>query len=411
MENGQEKEMDLLLRAMGRRVAASPSPVNTGGSENPSSEHLDADALIAFAENALPVKAHSRYLEHLADCRRCRSILIGLSANSEIEPEKTEVKLTAKSSALIERIMAVLRMPAFQYGLPVAAVLVLVSAALFTTMRMNKQSLVAVSQRAPEPATKSIQEDSNPESKVTNHGVAVGNTNNREQRLQPEAGQPEPKPNSTGIAEETKHAARAQDDEKTVAQAKDTDSVDRLSEKNKQEGEDKLEGYSSSAPISVTRSAPQGPPPPAAKAAEPEQRRDKELDDVSRVDQPADHAKKADTKKPGLAKLGTLTVNGEPARRKEPSESENERGAATGSAGGALSSGEAVRTVGGKRFRKEDGGWVDTSFSSSASAINIRRGSEQYRALLADEPGLRVFAEQLAGPVIVVWKGHAYRFH
>jgi len=137
-----------------------------------------------------------------------------LSANSEIEPEKTEVKLTAKSSTLIERIMAVLRMPAFQYGLPVAAVLVLVSAVLYTTMRMNKQSLVAVSQRAPEPATKSIQEDSNPESKVTNHGVAVGNTNNREQRLQPEAGQPEPKPNSTGIAEETKHAARAQDDER-----------------------------------------------------------------------------------------------------------------------------------------------------------------------------------------------------
>jgi len=96
---------------------------------------------------------------------------------------------------------------------------------------------------------------------------------------------------------------------------------------------------------------------------------------------------------------------------KEPSVSENERGAAIGGVSGALSSGEAARTVGGKRFRKEDGGWVDTSFSSSASAINIRRGSEQYRALLADEPGLRVFAEQLAGPVIVVWKGHAYRFH
>jgi hypothetical protein len=412
MENGQEKEMDLLLRAMGRRVAASPSPVNAGGSENPSSEHLDADALIAFAENALPVKARSRYLEHLADCNRCRSILIGLSANSEIEPEKTEVKLTAKSATLIERIMAVLRMPAFQYGLPVAAVLVLVSTVLFTTMRMNKQSLVAVSQRAPEPATKSIQEDSNPESKVTNQGVAVGNTNNREQRLQPEAGQSEPKPNSTSIAEETKHAAGAQGDEKSAAPAKDAVTLDRYADKGKQDREGIQEGSSSSnAPISVTRSAPQGPPPPAAKAAEPEQRRDKELDDVSRVDQPADQAKKAETKKPGLAKLGTLTVNGEPARRKEPSESEDERGAATGSAGGALSSGEAVRTVGGKRFRKEDGGWVDTSFSSSASAINIRRGSEQYRALLADEPGLRVFAEQLAGAVIVVWKGHAYRFH
>jgi hypothetical protein len=184
-----------------------------------------------------------------------------------------------------------------------------------------------------------------------------------------------------------------------------------LSEKNKQQGEDKPVANSSNAPISVTRSAPQGPPP-AAKAAEPEKKlRDRELDDISQADQPADEARKADAKKPGLAKSGTLSVNGERARRKERSDSENERGATIGSAGGALSSGEPVRTVGGKRFRKEDGGWVDTSFSSSASAINIRRGSEQYRALLADEPDLRVFAEQLAGPVIVVWKGHAYRFH
>jgi len=54
----------------------------------------------------------------------------------------------------------------------------------------------------------------------------------------------------------------------------------------------------------VTRSAPQGPPPPAAKAAEPEQRRDKELDDVSRVDQPADQAKKGGHKKARVGKIG-----------------------------------------------------------------------------------------------------------
>jgi len=411
MENCQEKEMDLLLRALGRRVAASPPPVNPGEGENPLSEHLDADALVAFAENALPAKARSRYLEHLADCSHCRSILIGLSANSQVQAEKPEVKLAANSATLIERIMALLRIPALQYGLPAAAVLVVVTTVLFTTMRTNKQSLVAVSERAPKVAGKSEQQVSNAGAKVTNQGTAVDSVSKKEQRIQPQAGQPEPKPNNTGTVEETKQSTNAQNDQKTVAQAKDTDSLDRLAEKNKQEVEDKLEGSSSNAPISVTRSAPQGPPP-AAKAAEPEKKlRDRELDDISRVDQPADEVRMADKKKPGLAKSGTLSANGERARRKEPAESENERGAATGSAGGSLSSGEAVRTVGGKRFRKEDGEWVDTSFSSSASAINIRRGSEQYRALLSDEPGLRVFAEQLAGPVIVVWKGHAYRFH
>jgi hypothetical protein len=412
MENGQEKEMDLLLRAMGRRVAASPSSANAGGGESPSSDHLDADALIAFAENALPVKARSRYLEHLADCNRCRSILIGLSANSEIEPEKIEVKLTGKSSTLIERLMTVFRIPVLQYGLPVAAVLMLVTTVLFTTMRTSNHSLVAVSDRAPELAGTSEHQVSNPEATITSDGRAVGNANKKEQQLQSEASQLEPKPNGIGTAEESKRAASGQVDEKSVASAKDSDSLDRLFDKGKQDGEGIREGSSSSSlPSSMARSAPQGPPPPAAKTAEPEQRRDKAVDDISSADQPAEQAKKAETRNLELAKSGSVAVNGARARRKEPSPAENERGAAIGGASGDLSYAEVERTVGGKRFRKEDGGWVDTSFSSSASAINIRRGSEQYRALLADEPGLRVFAEQLAGSVIVVWKGHAYRFH
>jgi hypothetical protein len=52
---------------------------------------------------------------------------------------------------------------------------------------------------------------------------------------------------------------------------------------------------------------------------------------------------------------------------------------------------------------------VDTAYNSSLSVINVARGSEQYRALIADEPGLRRIAEQLSGEVVVVWKGRAYR--
>jgi hypothetical protein len=42
---------------------------------------------------------------------------------------------------------------------------------------------------------------------------------------------------------------------------------------------------------------------------------------------------------------------------------------------------------------------------------NVARGSEQYRALVADEPGLRAIAERLGGEVIVSWKTRAYRFY
>jgi hypothetical protein len=65
--------------------------------------------------------------------------------------------------------------------------------------------------------------------------------------------------------------------------------------------------------------------------------------------------------------------------------------------------------VGGRQFRQQGNAWVDTAYTQGRATVNITRGSEQYRALTADEPGLRSIAEQLGGEVIVVWKGRAYR--
>ena len=41
--------------------------------------------------------------------------------------------------------------------------------------------------------------------------------------------------------------------------------------------------------------------------------------------------------------------------------------------------------------------------------MNLTRGSERYRALIADEPEIKQIADQLDGEFIVVWKGRAYR--
>jgi hypothetical protein len=70
---------------------------------------------------------------------------------------------------------------------------------------------------------------------------------------------------------------------------------------------------------------------------------------------------------------------------------------------------EEVRSVAGHRFRKQGIVWVDSAYDSSRPTVNLSRGSEQYRALVADEPGIRTIAEQLDGEVIVVWKGRVYR--
>jgi Putative zinc-finger len=69
----------------------------------------------------------------------------------------------------------------------------------------------------------------------------------------------------------------------------------------------------------------------------------------------------------------------------------------------------ATRTVAGRRFRRQGDAWIDTGYSPSRATVQIRRGSEQYRALVADEPEIGRIAGALPGEVVVVWKGRAYR--
>ncbi len=68
-----------------------------------------------------------------------------------------------------------------------------------------------------------------------------------------------------------------------------------------------------------------------------------------------------------------------------------------------------TRTVAGRRFRKQGGVWIDTAYDSSKDAVTLTRGSEQYRALVADEPAIKTIADTLDGEVIIVWKGRTYR--
>ncbi|HJR08586.1 MAG TPA: hypothetical protein VJ842_15105 [Pyrinomonadaceae bacterium] len=74
----------------------------------------------------------------------------------------------------------------------------------------------------------------------------------------------------------------------------------------------------------------------------------------------------------------------------------------------STASGE-TRAVGGRRFRKQGGAWIDTAYSAGQSYTVVRRNSEQYRALVADEPAIGRIADSLGGEVTIVWKGRAYR--
>jgi hypothetical protein len=83
-----------------------------------------------------------------------------------------------------------------------------------------------------------------------------------------------------------------------------------------------------------------------------------------------------------------------------------------GDAGGRAKEADAravSRIVRNRRFTRRGSVWVDGNYKEGTTVTNVRRGSEQFRALVADEPDMRRVAETLSGEVIVVAKNRAYR--
>src|SRR6185503_182166 len=73
MRQETNNEIDLLLRRLSRGQRATAA-------DGDLSNHLDADELNSYAENALPAAARARYTEHLAECSRCRELVVQLSS-------------------------------------------------------------------------------------------------------------------------------------------------------------------------------------------------------------------------------------------------------------------------------------------------------------------------------------------
>ena len=55
--------------------ASSSASFISAAATSADSSHLDADSIAAFVENALPQASKLLYMEHIADCDRCRRIL------------------------------------------------------------------------------------------------------------------------------------------------------------------------------------------------------------------------------------------------------------------------------------------------------------------------------------------------
>ncbi|HEX5889747.1 MAG TPA: hypothetical protein VFY61_13655 [Pyrinomonadaceae bacterium] len=402
MRQETNKEIDLLLRRMSRQNGGSLR--DTEAHESHLGEHLDGDELSSYAQNALPAAARARYTEHLAECSTCRKLVTELSLSLGATAGAASPVETVVEASGLKKFLASLFSPmVLRYAVP-ALGLILVAAIGFVILRQRGQedfvAQVDTNQKSTAPLTAS---------------EAPAPASSADRGLVDNAPADQP-----GRAANPKEAA---------------------SKSAEVSGDAAGSGPAAPAPVTTTPRAEEAPPPPQTgqlpqptpapkiaaatesddkrKAAEGEEQQKK--DSIAKAPEPAVTVEKTDaTVKSAKTNEQASNYNaapqtGAPARADEskreslPVQRRGTFGTAT-SAGRARAQDDAeTRTVSGRRFRKERGIWTDTAYDSSTSTVNVARGSEQFRALVADEPEIKKIAEQLDGEVIVVWKGRAYR--
>jgi hypothetical protein len=431
MKSDSNTEMDSLLRRHARRegvpvygAADTPTAASTGRTS--AGPHLDADEMNAYTEGKLPAPVRARYVSHLADCDKCSGIVsaLALAANIQHEDHEREARPGAlPKSSWREWLAALFAPPMIRYG---AAALVLLCAAGVVFVAMRQQQ---ASRQKEEPALVARTDQREAES-----ASAV----RTEPGQQPSSPLTPASPVVPGGEASPAEAAKA----KSPARETGADTVT----EQEANGPTTNETARADQPLSATTPSLSRDPAqqraardedlvvaktvPAAPAAEisPSTSRGRERSEVDEMTQSRKDEVRRDEGQAATGIVGntssareseeTVAAGRRPpaatearrarsARRAEPKGSGADVGASGGGAAGKPA--EETRSVGGREFRRQGGVWVDRAYTSGRAVVQVTRGSEQYRALVSDEPTLRAIADQLGGEVIVVWKGRAYR--
>ena len=406
MKQESNNEMDLILRKLGRESTTVPVMEGNGSSETAAEKHLDADELNAYAENALPLKTRARYTEHVADCVRCRQIVsqLNLAAGLTVEEKFPIVPTLIGWKAFLSSLFSPM---VLRYAVPVVLVLAVASIGLFvfrsSTFQQARRDAVASSteQKPPEPisvlADKSPgtgnKTNSSPEQVATTktNGEREGSANAKGDVVDSKkAGEPKREQAETRATDQISAAAAPASANQAPPASMDSVTVQEQAVRNEEAAQRKTQPAAKPAESVAVTSADE------RRAKEPE----KQTKESEKAAMPSVGGY-AGSPTGGLSKLKNAPraagdraseqdkpINGRDREDKDNSE---------------------IRSIAGRRFRKEGSTWVDTAFDSSRRTVNLTRGSEQYRALVADEPEIKTIADQLSGEVIVMWKGTAYR--
>lgn len=384
MKQETNNEMDLLLRRLGRR-----QDVFAPDAE----DHLDADELSAYAENVLPAKSRARYTEHLAECSRCREMVVQLSASAGVVIAAQADNVSGASGW--RKFLAGLFSPmVLKYAAPALALIVVAAIGVFVLRRDRANEYVSQIQPG---QTKS--------------------TDTAEQRIEPKQ-----QPEAGALSDERKPAESAANKE---VQSKDSSQQPATPAPQGTPADADQNAPIVKAPEAKPESQPAAaeppPPSPAKLDALSGEKRQQNEDATRKQEAEVKVAQAEESKKNfeigGISKRGEVpaTARARTAKSKEVGDVASAQGAAApgqvrdGVDRDDKDSSAETRSVAGRRFRKQGGVWTDTAYDRSQAITTYARGSESYRSLIADEPSIKTIADQLDGEIIVVWKSRTYR--
>jgi hypothetical protein len=441
MKFDSDTEIDRLLRRHARRTAASAratleaareassdahgawTPPGAGGT------HLDADEMNAYVEATLPDALRLRYLSHLSDCDECRHLVtkLALAANVQTESSEGTESVVNASSSWRAWLAALFSPPVLRFAVPAFALLAVVVVAFVALRPQRKDALVAQNEqsRTNQSRTSSASE---PSAQYDDQAhTATSNTNATSTAEIPSAANSNAATGAASqanVASATSPAQKKETEANQITPAPQNEPMPTPSDSGgafgRPTGErDEAKTMAKQQPSVAGMPATKAPRADTDKAVEESPR--KSDDEVEKNKKPAPAAPSSNTTSDGV-NLSVAESRGQANAKRAPESGRREGAARARSTSPQLSSeaagadakderGGEIKSVGGRHFRRQGGTWVDTAYSPSRATVNVARRSEQYRALVADEPDIRAIADQLGGTVIVVWKNRAYRIY
>lgn len=406
MEFNFDKEIDALLRqtAKGETVFASNDANPTV--RNQQFEHLDADEISAFAENALPNKARMRITEHLADCDPCRKTLSNtMLLNAEAE---TDAAFSAVSTAEPETVAIPApwykKLFGFQglaYGLGALVILFAGFTAFILLQNMSAGNSEISQADKTARNLEGVPSENEPMSATDsdNYKMAANTSTVANSAAESYEEKAESDSNTASI-----YQNESQDGTISTERKQSVDDNISLNKERNDEasgfGLSKNPAKPMSAATPLARRGLDNKPAPVMSDSEA-----REVDrDESPLEETADKMSSAESPKDAQTYSSDREKSALPAAKKsKKNEAKQDRPQISGDSASGRSN--KTRQAGGKNFRLANGVWYDTAYKNQKTT-NVRRGSNDYKNL---DSGLRSIAEQFRETVVVVWETKAYR--